>query len=247
MKTNIHFWSYLGQLFLEREMSQTNVVENIKTHILCSIFFFFRKSCCLWDNVQKLRTAWQATDDSTAHVHCMLDISRYKFTHVVRNKYWFSTATIVARKRLNFTLYVHCLSCTALKIFISFTNCVTLWIQNPVFFRMYNVQHVYDGRKNSCCDKGLIVSDSQRGFFDCSPHSATSGNPFAYVSSSRKHFVSLARVFIFFTLLVLFYMWTNTQKIYSDKNMTFCISECPVGGICVRGNLYFRNNGKHLK
>jgi hypothetical protein len=33
---------------------------------------------------------------------------------------------------------------------------------------------------------------------------------------------------------------------YSDKNMTFSISECPVGGVCVRGNLYFRSNGKPL-
>jgi len=37
-------------------MFQTKVVEKIKTHILCSITFF-RKSCSLWDNVEKLRTA----------------------------------------------------------------------------------------------------------------------------------------------------------------------------------------------
>ena len=76
--------------------------------------------------MEKLRRAGQATDGNMAHVHCMLDISGYKFIHVVRNTYCFSTATMVARTRLNFTLYVHCLSCTALKIFIYFINCVTL-------------------------------------------------------------------------------------------------------------------------
>ena len=46
MKTNIHFWSYLAQFFLEREMFQTKVVEKIKTHILYSVMFF-GKSCRL--------------------------------------------------------------------------------------------------------------------------------------------------------------------------------------------------------
>ena len=30
MNTNIHFWSYLAQFFLEWEMFQTKVVEEIK-------------------------------------------------------------------------------------------------------------------------------------------------------------------------------------------------------------------------
>jgi len=34
-------------------MFQTKVVEEIKTHILCSVTFFFRKSCRLWD-VEKI-------------------------------------------------------------------------------------------------------------------------------------------------------------------------------------------------
>jgi hypothetical protein len=52
MKTNIHLSPHLPQFFLEREMFQTNVVEKIKTHILYSITFFFRKLCRLWDNVE---------------------------------------------------------------------------------------------------------------------------------------------------------------------------------------------------
>jgi hypothetical protein len=34
MKTNIYFWSYLGQFFVAWEMSQTKFVEGIKKHIV---------------------------------------------------------------------------------------------------------------------------------------------------------------------------------------------------------------------
>ena len=37
MKRNIHFWSFLNQFFLEREVFQTKSVKKIKTHILCSV------------------------------------------------------------------------------------------------------------------------------------------------------------------------------------------------------------------
>ena len=72
MKTDIRFLSYLAQFFSEWEMFQTKVVEKIKTHILCSVTFF-RKSCRLWDNVEKYCTAGQATDDNMAHARYMLD------------------------------------------------------------------------------------------------------------------------------------------------------------------------------
>ena len=45
-------------------MFQTKVVEKIKTRILCSITFFSRKSCPLWDNVEKYGVDGQATDDN---------------------------------------------------------------------------------------------------------------------------------------------------------------------------------------
>ena len=71
-KTNIHFWSYLAQFFLEWEMFQTNVVEKLKTRILCSVTIF-RKSRRLWENVEKYCRAGQATDDNMVHAYCMLD------------------------------------------------------------------------------------------------------------------------------------------------------------------------------
>ena len=74
MNPNINVLSYIAHFFLEWEMFQTKVVEKIKTHILCSVtFFFFRKSCRLWDNVEKYGRAGQATYDNKAHAHCMPD------------------------------------------------------------------------------------------------------------------------------------------------------------------------------
>jgi hypothetical protein len=43
-------------------MFQTKVAEKVKTHMLCSIIFFFEKSCLLRDNVEKHGGARQATD-----------------------------------------------------------------------------------------------------------------------------------------------------------------------------------------
>ena len=67
MKSNIRFWSYLSEFFLEWDFFRTKAVEEIKTHILCSVtfffFFFFRKSCLLWNNVEKFCRDEQATDD----------------------------------------------------------------------------------------------------------------------------------------------------------------------------------------
>ena len=43
-------------------MVETKVVEKIKTHILCSVTFS-RKSCRLWDNVEKCGGAREVSDD----------------------------------------------------------------------------------------------------------------------------------------------------------------------------------------
>jgi len=40
MQTDIHYWSYLAQFFLEWQIFQTKFVEKFKTHILSSVTFF---------------------------------------------------------------------------------------------------------------------------------------------------------------------------------------------------------------
>jgi len=53
-------------------MFQTDVVEKIETYILCSTTFFPRKSCRLWDNVEKYCRVGQATDENMAHAYSVL-------------------------------------------------------------------------------------------------------------------------------------------------------------------------------
>jgi hypothetical protein len=80
-------------------------VEKIKTHILYSVQFFF-KSCRLWDNVEKYCRVGQATDDSMAHAHCVLDNEGYKHALTICNTYCVTTKIMVARTRLYVTLQV---------------------------------------------------------------------------------------------------------------------------------------------
>ena len=69
LKTNTHIWSYLAEFFSKREMLPTKVVEKIKT-IWYSIFPPPRKSCRLWDNVEKYGTARQATGENIMWGKC---------------------------------------------------------------------------------------------------------------------------------------------------------------------------------
>jgi hypothetical protein len=71
MKTFSHLQQYLPDFFLEWEIFQIKVVEKLKTHILRSVAFF-RKSCRLWDNVEKYGGAREAVNDNMA-ARCMLD------------------------------------------------------------------------------------------------------------------------------------------------------------------------------
>jgi hypothetical protein len=90
--TNIHFWSYLAQFFLEWDFAD-EVVEKIKMHISCSVTFF-RKSCRLRDNVENYGIAWQATDDNIAHAHCCC-ISKAINTLRICNTYYYFIAKIL--------------------------------------------------------------------------------------------------------------------------------------------------------
>ena len=48
-----HFWSYLPQFSLEWKMFQAIVLEEIKTHILCSLTFFFFENPTLYEIMWK--------------------------------------------------------------------------------------------------------------------------------------------------------------------------------------------------
>jgi len=68
VKTDVYLLYHLAE-FLEWEIFCR---ENQNKYLMFSILFP-RKSCRLWDNVEKYGTAGQATDDNTAHARFVLD------------------------------------------------------------------------------------------------------------------------------------------------------------------------------
>jgi hypothetical protein len=56
--SRVSVWS-----FLRMRHASDEVVEKIKTHILCSVTFFFRISCRLWDKMEIYGRPRQATDN----------------------------------------------------------------------------------------------------------------------------------------------------------------------------------------
>ena len=71
--------------------------------------------------MEKHCTAIQDTCENTTLEHCMLDTQDYKHTLRIHNTYCFSTATMVARVRLNVMLHVYHLS--GLKFFLLLNAC----------------------------------------------------------------------------------------------------------------------------
>jgi len=66
---SILLWQYLTEFFLEWEIFQTKVAEEIKIHVLSSIYFS-RKSSRLWRTVEKYGRSRQATDGTVIRRMC---------------------------------------------------------------------------------------------------------------------------------------------------------------------------------
>ena len=108
MTTNTHFWSCDSVLLRMRNVSDRNCKETRNTRFTTRSFsfFFFRKSCRLWDNVEKYCSSGQATGGNMTYSHFMLHTQGYKNTLRIL----LCTAAVIARTRLNIALYVHYLS-----------------------------------------------------------------------------------------------------------------------------------------
>ena len=96
----------VSRFFLVREMSQTEVVETIKTGILCSVTFL-RKSCRSLSNVEKHGRAEQTPDDNIIR---LIYFACYEQKLRISNMYFLLfQATMVTQTRLIVRLYTHCL------------------------------------------------------------------------------------------------------------------------------------------
>jgi hypothetical protein len=139
MKTYVHLWQYLTEFFLEWEMFQTKVVEKTKTHILCSITFF-RKSCRLWDNVEKCGTARQATDDNiTRRMRFACWITKATDTHseyviliVFPRQHWLRERASILRSHIH---YLSCITCIRVCTGHAVAQTVSFSLRSPEFLR----------------------------------------------------------------------------------------------------------------
>ena len=110
-------------------MFQTKFVEEVKTHILCLFFFFDNRTVY---EIRKLRysRAREGTDDSITRwmlFACWITKATNTHSEYACNNYCSSTATTVARTRLNVTLYVQCLSCLILHIMVGNHYALKCW------------------------------------------------------------------------------------------------------------------------
>jgi hypothetical protein len=87
MKTYVNLSQYLAEVFLNWEIFQTKLVEEIKINILCSVTFFL-KLCHFLDNVAKYCTATQATDDNIIRSRITLFACRITEARLWTHTHW---------------------------------------------------------------------------------------------------------------------------------------------------------------
>jgi hypothetical protein len=110
MNTNIHSWSYVSQILLRMKSASDKLCRQIKTHILCSIIFFFVNHAfyeIIWlysRGGRPQKTIWRMG------FACWIPVAT-KYTVNLCNVYCFCTETVVEWTLLNITLYLYWLSC----------------------------------------------------------------------------------------------------------------------------------------
>jgi hypothetical protein len=143
MKSNVHsFIIYLSFLLRMRNIL-AEFVEKIKTQTLCSVNFF-RKTCPLWDHVEKHGRATQAVDDNVAHPHCMLDKQSYRRTLRMCNTYCFYGNNGYRYEPKRYVI-LHCLSCLSFMTVLMRRICLTpevysllwRWLRNRRWQQQY--------------------------------------------------------------------------------------------------------------
>jgi hypothetical protein len=112
MNTFSHLWQYLAEFFLEWEMFEKKVVEKIKRHFL---FINFpppppRKSCRLWDNVEKCSGAREAADDYRDALHAGLvrrHARKHSSGHVHPHQHAWACSLTRTQRNIKYFLLFH--------------------------------------------------------------------------------------------------------------------------------------------
>jgi len=92
-------------------------MEEIKTHILCSIsFFFFFEHRAGYEITCQNLVEWGRPQMTIRALRIACCITKAIDTFTVTNTYCFSTVTMVVRMHCNVTIYVHCLSCVSVTL-----------------------------------------------------------------------------------------------------------------------------------
>ena len=92
-------------------MFQTKFREKIKTHVLCSITFFFPKEIVpFMRKCGKILYSWTGHRWKSDTCTFTLDVLGYKYTFDRCNIYCFSTMTVFVRTLRSVTFNIHCLS-----------------------------------------------------------------------------------------------------------------------------------------
>jgi hypothetical protein len=92
-----------------RNVSDKRCRANQNTHFMFNNFF--RKSCRLWDNVEKYGRTEQDTHGIIRHISFACWITKATDTLRICNTCFFSAATVVTWTRSDITLYAHYLTC----------------------------------------------------------------------------------------------------------------------------------------
>jgi hypothetical protein len=128
MDTYVHLWYYLAEFFLEWDLFQTVLVEQVKTYFMLNNFFF-RKSRPLRDNVEKFGKARQSTNDNIIrrmrYVRCTSTATDTRSGYVIliafprQSSYTKAPTCYVIRRLLElFFLFTACLSLKCLEVII---------------------------------------------------------------------------------------------------------------------------------
>jgi hypothetical protein len=81
MKTTRHFLAYHAHFFLQWEMFQVKVAEEIKTHMLCLITFFFLKNCATYEIMWKNIVEWGRPQMIIWNTHIACWMTKATHTH----------------------------------------------------------------------------------------------------------------------------------------------------------------------